>query len=133
MIGSIKSYIFFSYLKYILINILVFIGLIWFSQILRILELQQSISSQLFDIIRTTMLVLPSFIGPLMPFLLIIGSFFINFKYNSSNEIIILKQYFPFRKNLMFFFIIILGIFFFYFINKKILSVNLFQKYKIQE
>ena len=79
------------------------------------------------------MLVLPSFIGPLMPFLLIIGSFFINFKYNSSNEIIILKQYFPVRKNLMLFFIIILGIFIFYFINKEILSVNLYQKYKIQE
>ena len=133
MIGGIKSYIFFSYLKYILINILVFIGLIWFSQILRILELQQSISSQVFDIIRTTMLVLPSFIGPLMPFLLIIGSFFINFKFNSSNEIIILKQYFSVRKNLIFFFIIILGIFIFYFINKEILSINLYQKYKIQE
>ena len=79
------------------------------------------------------MLVLPSFIGPLMPFLLIIGSFFINYKYNSSNEIIILKQYFSIRKNLIFFFFIMLGIFFFYFINKEILSVNLYQKYKIQE
>ena len=79
------------------------------------------------------MLVLPSFIGPLMPFLLIIGSFFINFKYNSSNEIIILKQYFSVRKNLMFFIITMLGIFIFYFINKEILSVNLYQKYKIQE
>jgi len=79
------------------------------------------------------MLVLPSFIGPLMPFLLIIGSFFINFKFNSSNEIIILKQYFSVRKNLIFFFIIMIGIFIFYFINKEILSVNLYQKYKIQE
>ena len=32
-----------------------------------------------------------------MPFLLIIASFFLNYKFNNSNEIIVLKQYFSFH------------------------------------
>ena len=120
-------------MKYILINIIIFIGLIWLSQILRILELQQSISSQLLDIISTTLFVLPSFIGPLMPFLLIISSFFINFKYNASNEIVILKQYFSLNGNINLFLVLFFGIFIFNFLNNEILSVHLYQKYKINE
>ena len=133
MFGGTRSYIIFTYLKYILINIIIFIGLIWFSQILRILELQHSITTQLFDVIKTTILVLPSFISPLMPFLLIIASFFLNYKFNSSNEIIILKQYFSLKNNLFLFLLLSLGIFIFYFINNEYLSVNLYQKYKVKE
>ena len=94
MFGGARSYIILNYLKYILINVLIFIGLIWLSQILRILELQHSITTQLIDVISSTLLVLPSFISPLMPFLLILASFFLNYKFNSSNEVIIIKQYF---------------------------------------
>ena len=47
MLGGTRSYIIFNYLKYISINIIIFIGLIWLSQILRILELQHSITTQL--------------------------------------------------------------------------------------
>ena len=112
---------------------MVFIGLIWLSQILRILEIQQSITTQLFDIISTTILVLPSFIGPLMPFLIVIASFFLNYNFNSSNEIIILRQYFSIKKNIIFFFTILLGIFFFHLVNNEIFSVKLYQKYKLQE
>jgi len=132
-LGGIRSYIIFTYLKYILVNIIIFVGLIWLSQILRILELQQSITTQILDIIKTTVLVLPSFIGPLMPFLLIIASFFLNFKFNNSNEIIILKQYFSIKDNYKLFSIILLGISIFYFVNKEIISVNLYHKYKFQE
>tara|TARA_B100001057_G_scaffold264337_1_gene264517 strand:+ start:3140 stop:4177 length:1038 start_codon:yes stop_codon:yes gene_type:complete len=133
MFGEAKSYIFFTYLKYILVNVIIFIGLIWLSQILRILELQHSITTQLFDVIKTTLLVLPSFISPLMPFLLILASFFLNYKFNSSNEIIILKQYFSLKNNLFLFLILFSGIFIFYFINNEYLSVKLYHKYKIQE
>ena len=133
MIGGLRSYIIFTYLKYILINIIIFVGLIWLSQILRILELQQSLTSQIFDIVKTTALVLPSFVGPLMPFLLIIASFFLNFKFNSSNEIIILRQYFSIKDYYKLFSIISLGISFFYFVNKEIFSIKLYEKYKIQE
>ena len=97
------------------------------------MELKQSITTQLFDIIKTTALVLPSFIGPLLPFLLIIAGFSLNFKYNSSNEIIILKQYFSIKKNLILFSIIFFLISIFHFINNEIFSVNLYQKYKVQE
>ena len=108
-------------------------GLIWFSQILRILELQQSISTQLFDVINTTMLVLPSFLSPLMPFLLLLGSFFLNYKFNISNEIIILKQYFSLKDNFLIFLTLTLGIYIIYFLNNEIFSVNLYNKYKVKE
>ena len=120
-------------MKYLLINIIIFVGLIWISQILRILELQQSIATQLFEVIKTTILVLPSFIGPLLPFLLIIAGFFLNYKYNSTNEIIIINQYLSKKKNLVLFSIILLVISIFHFVNSEILSVNLYQKYKVQE
>ena len=120
-------------MKYILINVVIFLGLIWFSQILRILELQQSITTQLLDVINTTILVLPSFLSPLMPFLLLLGSFFLNYKFNDSNEIIILKQYFSFKDNYLIFLFLTLGIFFIYLINNEIFSVNLYNKYKVKE
>ena len=107
--------------------------MIWLSQILRILEMQHSITTQLTDVITTTILVLPSFINPLMPFLLILASFFLNYKFNSSNEIIIIKQYFPFKNNLKLFTISSFVIIAFFFINNEYLSVKLYYKYKIQE
>ena len=133
MLGGAKSYIIFTYLKYILINILIFLGLIWFSQVLRILELQQSISTHLIDVIRTTILVLPSFINPLLPFILLLASFFLNYKFNNSNEIIILKQYFSIKENIKIFFLMTFGIFIFYFINNEIFSINMYHKYKVKE
>ena len=118
MIKGAKYYIFSSFFKYILINIFIFIGLIWLSQILRILELQNSISNQIFDVVKTTSLILPSFINPLMPFLLLLGSFFLNYKINSSNEIIILKQYLAVKEISNLILILLVGIVLLYFLNK---------------
>ena len=56
-----------------------------------------------------------------------------NYKFNSSNEIVILKQYFSLKDNIFLFIIILFGIFIFYFVNKEILSVNLYHKYKLKE
>ena len=133
MFGGTRSYIILSYLKYILINIIIFIGIIWLSQILRILELQHSISTQLIEIINTTLLVLPSFINPLMPFLLIISCFFLNYKIHVNNEIIILKQYLSFKKNFNISIILSSIIILFYFLNNELFSVNLYHKYKVKE
>ena len=133
MFGRNRSYIIFNYLKYISISITIFIGLIWFSQVLRILELQHSITTQLFDVINTTILVLPSFISPLMPFLLIIAGFFLNYKFMSSNEILILKQYLSIKNNLVITIFLTSGIIIFYFLNNEYLSVNLYHKYKVKE
>ena len=112
---------------------MIFVGLIWFSQILRILELQHSITTQLSVVVNTTILVLPSFINPLLPFLLVLGSFFLNYKFNTSNEIFILKQYFSFKNNILLFVILACGIFMLYFINNEIFSVKLYHKYKVKE
>ncbi len=108
-------------------------GLIWFSQILRILELQHSITTQLIDVIKTTILVLPSFISPLLPFLLLLASFFLNYKFNNSNEIVIIKQYFSLKNNILTFMVILFGILITYFLNKEIISVSLYQEYKVKE
>ena len=62
MFEKARSYIIFNYFKYILIILLIFIGLIWLSQIIRILEFQYSISNQIIEIAVTTLLALPSFI-----------------------------------------------------------------------
>ncbi len=112
---------------------IIFIGLIWLSQILRILELQNSISNQIFDVIKTTSLVLPSFINPLMPFLIILGSFFLNYKINSSNEVIIIKQYLAIKEiaNLIIFFLFALILL--YFVNNEYFSIKTYHKYKIEE
>ena len=107
--------------------------MIWFSQILRILELQHSITTQLFDVISTTILVLPSFINPLMPFLLIIAGFFLNHKFIISNEILILKQYVSLKNNLLITIFLTSGIIFLYFLNNEYFSINLYHKYKVKE
>ena len=131
--GGAKYYIIFSYFKYILVNIFIFIGLIWLSQILRILDLQYSVSNQIFDVIKTTILVLPSFISPIMPFLLLLGSFFVSYKLNSSNEIVIFKQYLG-SKEISFLVIILMSIIFFlYFVNNEYFSIKTYHKYKIEE
>tara|TARA_Y100000768_G_C23928123_1_gene658618 strand:+ start:336 stop:1364 length:1029 start_codon:yes stop_codon:yes gene_type:complete len=133
MLGGAKYYIISAYFKYILVNIFIFIGLIWLSQVLRILELQYSISNQIFDVIGTTSLVLPSFINPLMPFLLILSSFFANYKFNTNNEIIIFKQYLNIKEIFILIFILMLGLFCFYILNNEYLSIKTYEKYKVKE
>ena len=100
---------------------------------MRILELQHSISTQLDDVIKTTLLVLPSFINPLMPFLLLIASFFLNYKFNSSNEILVLKQYFSSKNSYFLSLIITLCIILSYFLNNEYFAVKLYEEYKIKE
>ena len=128
-----KYYIISAFFKYILINIFIFIGLIWLSQVLRILELQYSISNQIFDVVKTTSLVLPSFINPLMPFLILLGSFFANYKFNSNNEIVILKQYLNIRQISNLLVTLMFVIFVFYFVNNEYFSTKMYHKYKVEE
>ncbi|MDA8669162.1 LptF/LptG family permease [Alphaproteobacteria bacterium] len=133
MIGISRSYIIYNYFKYILIILLVFIGLIWLSQIIRIIEFQYSISNQILEIAGTTLLALPSFINPLVPFLILIGSFMLNSKIKNSNEIIILKQYLSYNKLRILFQLIIFLIFVIFALNNEIISKNFYEKYKIKE
>ena len=133
MVGIARSYIIYNYFKYILIILLVFIGLIWLSQIIRIIEFQYSISNQILEIAGTTLLALPSFINPLVPFLILIGSFMLNSKIKNSSEIIILKQYLSYDKLRILFQLLIFLIFLIFTLNNEIISKNFYEKYKIKE
>ncbi len=133
MVGGAKYYIIFNYFKYILISILIFIGLIWISQILRILDLQHTISVQILDVLKTTLLVLPSFISPLSSFLLLLASFSLNYKLRSNNEIIILKQYLKLNQITLIFSLIFIILFSINFLNKEYFSIKAYHKYKIEE
>ena len=133
MIGIARSYIIYNYFKYILIILLVFIGLIWLSQIIRIIEFQYSFSNQILEIAGTTLLALPSFINPLVPFLILIGSFMLNSKIKNSSEIIILKQYLSYDKLRILFQLLIFLIFLIFTLNNEIISKNFYEKYKIKE
>ena len=129
MIGRARSYIIYNYFKYILIILLVFIGLIWLSQIIRILEFQYSISNQIIEIAGTTLLVLPSFINHLAIFLIILGSFMLNSKIRTSNEIIILKQYLSTNSLRVLFQLLILFTVIIYTTNNEIISKKFYEKY----
>jgi len=133
MIGRARSYIIYNYFKYILIILLVFIGLIWLSQIIRIIELQYSITNQIIEIAGTTLLALPSFINPLVPFLILIGSFMLNSKIKNSNEIIILKQYLSSKGLNALFQLIIFFTFIIFIINNEFIANKFYEKYKIKE
>ena len=133
MIGRARSYIIYNYFKYILIILLIFIGLIWLSQIIRIIEFQYSISNQIIEIAGTTLLALPSFINPLVPFLILIGSFMLNSKIKNSNEIIILKQYLSIKSLRVLFQLLIFFTFIIFIINNEIISNKFYEKYKIKE
>ena len=133
MIGRARSYIIYNYFKYILIILLVFIGLIWLSQIIRIIEFQYSITNQIIEIAGTTLLALPSFINPLVPFLILIGSFMLNSKIKNSNEIIILKQYLSSKGLKVLFQLIIFFTFLIFIINNEIIANKFYEKYKIKE
>ena len=133
MIGRARSYIIYNYFKYILIILLIFVGLIWISQIIRIIELQYSISNQIFEVAGVTLLALPSFINPLVPFLILIGSFMLNSKIKNSNEIIILKQYLSNNGLRVLFQLIIFITFILFTINNEIISKKFYEKYKIKE
>ena len=128
-----KYYIISVFFKYILINIFIFLGLICLSQVLRILELQYSISNQIFDVIKTTCLVLPSFINPLMPFLILLGSFFANYKFNSNNEMVILKQYLNIKQISNLLITLMFSIFILYTLNNEYFSTKMYHKYKVEE
>ena len=111
----------------------VFIGLIWLSQIIRIIEFQYSFSNQIIEIASTTLLALPSFTNPLVPFLIIIGSFMLNSKIKNSNEIIVLKQYLSSKSVKFLFQLLMFFLFIIFTINNEVISKKFYSKYKIKE
>lgn len=133
MIERARYYIVLFFFKYFLISLVTFVGLIWISQTLRIIEFQYSISHQIIDVSLTTLLALPSFINPLIPFLILLGGFFINYKFNSTNEIIILKQYLSINKINELYLVIIFILVSIYFLNNEFISKSFYEVYKKKE
>ena len=76
---------------------------------------------------------LPSFINPLVPYLILLSSFMINYKISSSSEIIIYKQYFSKNEFKKIYQVIIIFIFGIYLINNEFISKNFYEKYKNKE
>jgi len=68
-----------------------------------------------------------------MPFLLILGSFFVNYKLNVSNEIVVLKQYLDPRELSRIISITTITLGFIIFFNSEYVSMKSYQKYKIEE
>lgn len=97
------------------------------------MEFQYSISNQILEIAGTTLLALPSFINPIVPFLILIGSFMVNSKISNSNEIIILKQYLSTKSLGSLFQILIFLIIIIFTVNNEIISKKFYEKYKIKE
>ncbi len=81
----------------------------------------------------STLFALPSFTNPLLPFLILIGSFIVNAKLSNDNEIIILKQYLSEnRLNALYYFLTFI-IFIFFTFNSEIISKKFYEKYKVKE
>ena len=108
-------------------------SLVWISQILRLLDLKFSVSTQILDILFTTLLVLPSYLGPIVTFILLITYFFFNYQLNASNQNLIINQYFDLKKKIIIltFFKIIL--FLAYILSTELVSPKLYKSYKIKE
>lgn len=109
------------------------IFLIWISQVLRLLDIKFSITEQFFDIILATTLLLPSFINPLLPILLLISFVYYNFILTSSGELLILNQYLGKKDKLFILLFLKIFILIFYILNNEILSPNTYKMYKTKE
>jgi len=121
------------FFKYLINLIFLFLGLIWISQTLRIIDIKYSISNQLLDILSSSLFVLPSYLNPLLPILIIFSYILFNYKLTSSNEMIIINQYFNQKSKVLFQFIISFFIFIFYILNNEIISPLTYQTYKEKE
>lgn len=133
MFKKIKIYIVFFQFKYFLNFILILLSLIWLSQIMRLVDLKYSISNQILEVVSTTLLVIPSYLNPLAPVILLISYFYLNFTINATREIIILNQYLNYRNKFTISILIKLIFIIFFYYNYEFLSPKTYQAYKLKE
>ena len=125
-------YLIYNYIKYLTIFLFSFLITIWASQTIRLLEIGVSYRD-LFKIVYLTILLIPSYIINIFHLILIFSIFFFNYKFNNTNEILIIRQYTNeklLRKKLL---IVNLIIFFILLINSEYLSQNSYKDYKQKE
>ena len=133
MFKKITIYIVFFQFKYLLNFLFILLGLICISQILRLVDLKFSLTNQIFDIMGTTFLVLPSYLNPLLPILLLISFFYFNFNLNSSNESLIINQYLNHKNKTLITLLLKIILIIFYILNYECLSPKLYEIYKLKE
>lgn len=97
------------------------------------MDLKFSISTQIFDVIVTTFLVLPTFVNPLMPIILIVSHIYLSFKYNSSNQSMIINQYLSNKNKIKITISAKFILLFLYLLNYELLSPKLYKFYKLKE
>ena len=112
---------------------MILLGLIWLSQVLRLVDLKFSFSTQIFDVMITTFFVLPSFLNPLMPIILLVSYIYIGFKFNSSNQNMIINQYLKNKDKIKMIIAIKTTLVLLFMINYEIISPYLYKLYKLKE
>lgn len=133
IIKKIKSYILFNYFKYLITNSLFFISLVWISQTLKILNIQFSDSVEVLDIILTSIAVLPSYLSPLLPILIIFTSIALGYKFINNNEVMIYKFYLNKSNFVKIFTMISFIILIFFSYNSEIIGPKTYKHYKEKE
>ena len=130
---KLKLYLTISYVKYIVLMLIAFLLIIWLAQIIRYMELGQSLAIQLSHVTMITSYLLPNAISTILPIIIFIASCFLNKHINQTNELSIISMYLS-TKNmnkiilLIYGFILVIHIF-----NTEVISVNAYNKYKFKE
>lgn len=125
-------YLIYNYIKYLTIFLLSFLITIWASQTIRLLEIGITYTD-LLNTVYLTILLIPSYLINIFHLILIFSVFFLNFKFNNTNELIIIRQYVKekwIKRNFLLVNFIILVLLY---INSEHLSQKLYKDYKEKE
>ena len=125
-------YLIYNYIKYLTIFLFSFLITIWASQTIRLLEIGISYKD-LFEIVYLTILLIPSYIINIFHLILIFSVFFLNYKFNNTNELLIFRQYIKEKLIKRSFIIINIIIFLILFVNSEYLSQSFYKEYKQKE
>jgi lipopolysaccharide export LptBFGC system permease protein LptF len=130
---KLKLYLTISYVKYILLILVVFLLIVWLAQIVRYLDLSQSFSMQFSKVVFITSYLLPNAISTILPIIIFIASCFFNYQLNHTNEIDIFCLYLSKNSLKIIILLTYCLLLVFYVINTEIISVKAYNKYKIEE
>ena len=125
-------YLIYNYIKYLTIFLFSFLITIWASQTIRLLEIGVSYND-LFEIVYLTILLIPSYIINIFHLILIFSVFFLNYKFNNTNELFIISQYVKRKLISKNFLVINTIIFLILIINSEYISQHLYKDYKQKE
>ena len=125
-------YLIYNYIKYLTIFLFSFLITIWVSQTIRLLEIGISYKD-LFEIVYLTILLIPSYIINIFHLILIFSVFFLNYKFNNTNELLIIRQYVNEKRIKRNFLIINVTIFSLLCLNSEYFSQKFYKDYKQKE